>query len=265
MSKQAEAHAGQHVDERDEHDDHPKRGGGHVHLKVAAAPTTKPKWDWARWLVVVLAAAGVALFALSFSKPWWAFTLYAPQYPKGLELVISLTGMGGDVHEIDLLNHYIGMSHLADAAPTERQIAGWGVAGIGVVVMALSLLSGKKLNKIVAIPAIAFPLVFLADSYYWLYKFGHDLDPKAPLHTSIKPFTPQMFGNGKIGQFETFAHPDLGFWLALGGVACVVIAVVLRSRVCANCGRASECGALCPRAMVLPERKAPSKTAGAET
>jgi hypothetical protein len=63
-----------------------------------------------------------------------------------------------------------------------------------------------------------------------------------------------MFGNGKIGQFETFAQPALGFWLALAGVAFVLSAVVVRSRVCAHCSAAGRCGATCPRLLVLPER-----------
>jgi hypothetical protein len=132
-------------------------------------------------------------------------------------------------------------------------LAGYGVAAIGVLTMAFLLASGKKLNKLVAIPAIAFPLVFIADSFYWLYSYGHKLDPHAPLR--IKAFTPEMFGNGKIGQFETYAEPTFGFWLALLGVALVVVAAVLRSRVCAHCDKAWKCGAACPRLMVLPERK----------
>lgn len=233
----------------------------HVHLKVVgdAAPPKKPRWDWARWVVVALAAAGVVLFALSFFQDWWKFTLYAPQYPHGLRLTISLTGVGGDAHEVDLLNHYIGMKHLSEAAPMERRMASYGVGAIGLLTVALALLSGRKLNKLVAIPAIAFPLVFVADSFYWLYKFGHELDPHAPL--KIRPFTPEMFGNGQIGQFETFASPALGFWLAVVGAVLVLAANVVRSRVCAHCAKAGTCGAACPRVMVGPARGAPPPTA----
>lgn len=225
---------------------------GRVHLRLAGhGHRTTPRWDWARWPVFVLAAASVSLFAISFFKPWWHFWLYAPQYPGGLELSISLTGMGGQVQEIDILNHYIGMRRLADAAPTERQWAGFGVAAVGIITLALMTFSGKKLNKLVAIPAMAFPIGFLADSFYWLYTFGNNLDPRAPL--KIQAFTPQMFGNGKIGQFATFATPSLGFWLAVAGVVCALVGAFLRSRVCANCGSAGQCGSMCPRAMVLPE------------
>lgn len=228
-------------------------GDGHVHLKLAeeAPPKTRRPWDRARWPVLGLSVLAVALFAVSFFLPWWRFWLYAPQYPRGLGLVISLTGMSGDVHEIDLLNHYIGMKHLAEAAPLERQIAGWGVGIVGVTTLALLLGSGRKVTRFVAIPAVVFPIAFLVDSFYWLYSFGHSLDPKAPLR--IGAFTPQMFGNGQIGQFETFARPELGFWLATAGVACAIVATILRSRVCAGCTDAKTCGLVCSRAMVLPD------------
>jgi hypothetical protein len=206
----------------------------HVHLRVAPQVSAR---DWAGWLVLSLGAAGAGLFVLALSQVWWSFWLYAPQYPGGLRLDISLRGMSGDVHEIDLLNHYIGMSHLANAAPMERFLAGYGVAAIAVVTVVLLAVSGRKMNWLVALPALSFPVVFVADSVGWLYSFGHHLNPHAPL--KIGAFTPQMFGNGKIGQFETFAQPALGFWM--------------RYRICASCGRAATCGATCPRLLVLPE------------
>lgn len=226
------------------------REDGHVHLRVASP---RPKWDRARWVVPALGAAGAALFVLSFFRSWWSFWLYAPQYPSGLRLDIALTGMSGDVHEIDLLNHYIGMKHLADAAAVERHLAAYGVAAIAILTVGVLLAAGKRLNKVVFIPAVTFPIVFLADSFYWLYSYGHRLDPHAPL--KIGAFTPQLFGNGKIGQFETYAEPAIGFWLAVIGVACVIAAAVVRGRVCANCERAGTCKTVCPRLLVMPKRE----------
>jgi len=233
---------------------------GHVHLDVVQGSTSTPAttgvkrpWDWARWPVLGLGVAAIGLFVASFFLPWWQFWLYAPQYPHGLRLVISLTGMGGDVSEIDLLNHYIGMKHLAGAAPTERHLAGFGVAAISVLTLVLLAFSGRKVGKLAFIPAVAFPIIFLLDSFYWLYTFGHQLDPRAPLH--IGAFTPQMFGNGQIGQFETFARPGIGFWLAVAGAGCAVIATFFRTRVCANCADRGRCTAICPRLMVGHERK----------
>lgn len=246
--------AGNHRAEGSPGDPH---AGVHRHLDVVAAGRAVPRWR--RWLVVVLMTASVSLFAAALREAWWSFVLYAPQYPHGLRLSISLTGMGGDVHEIDMLNHYIGMGHLADAAAFERTHAGKGVAIVITLVLCLTLLAGRRMGKLIVLPALAFPLGFLADSMWWLWRFGHALDPRAPLH--IPGFTPQMFGTGTIGQFMTFAQPGVGFYLALGGTFGVLVAVIVRQRaVCAKCSRADSCGAVCTSAFLgrerVPERPA---------
>ena len=101
---------------------------GHRHLEVVRRPSANagdgtPR---RRWLVVgARRLPRSACYVASLFQPWWQFTLYAPQYPQGLDDSSSrLTGVTGDVREIDMLNHYIGMAHLALAAPTERQLAG---------------------------------------------------------------------------------------------------------------------------------------------
>jgi copper chaperone NosL len=241
----------------DEHTHHPEaehRHDGHVHLLVAKTPTAvKASWDSARWAVVALGLVGAGLVVGSYFFDWWRFWLYAPQYPGGLRLAISLTGVTGDVREVDILNHYIGMQSLANAAPTERRLASYGVAAIAAISLAGALFAGKKLNKLIAIPAALFPIIFIADAFYWLYRFGHELDPRAPLDIGV--FTPQMFGNGEIGQFATFAAPAMGFWLAVAGFVALAVGTLLRRKVCDSCGRASTCGTACPRLMLLPNQK----------
>jgi nitrous oxidase accessory protein len=201
-----------------------------------------------RWLVVLLAVAGMAAFAAAYFQPWWDFALYAPQYPRGLRLTLWLTQVTGDVREVNMLNHYIGMGNLDDAAKLEREIAIYAVAALCMVVLALVLLSGRRLAKSLMVAGVAFPVLFIADSFYWLYRFGHELDPRAPVR--IPPFTPEMFGNGSIGQFMTFAQPALGFWLAVSGAVLLAIATLLRERVCANCESALTCGKICPNAFL---------------
>ncbi len=223
-------------------------------------PGAARRWP-ARLGVVGLVTAAALSYTAAFFLPWWRFKLYAPQYPDGLTLVISLTGMGGDVKEIDTLNHYIGMAHLADAAPVERRLAGYGVALLAATVLALALLAGRRLNALLLLPGLAFPAVFLADSVYWLHLFGHHMDPKAPIH--LPPFTPEMFGNGHIGQFMTFAQPAAGFWLALGALGLLALAAVGRRSVCAGCARRAGCGLVCSTTLVgpgagLPDPRAPS-------
>ena len=180
------------------------------------------------WVVYGFLASAIALFVYSLREPWWFFRLYAPQYPRGLTLIISLKGLSGDVREIDMLNHYIGMAHLDAAASFERQYAQYGVAllAVGLVLVALF----AKPSRSWWLPALGavFPLGFLSDSLFWLYRFGHSLDTTAPLR--IPSFTPQLFGNGTIGQFMTFARPERGFWLAVLAVVLLLAASIVRTR-----------------------------------
>jgi hypothetical protein len=231
----------------------------HRHLDVVE-PRTSDRRDRhraQRWTVVGLASAAVGSYVASLFVPWWDITLFAPQYPQGLKLSIGLRAIGGDVREIDILNHYIGMSHLELAAQFERQWAAWGVGLLGFMVLAFTLLPGKRLSGLMMIPALLFPAAFLADSFWWLYKFGHHLDPHAPLR--FKPFTPHLFGVGIIGQFSTRAVPDVGFWLAVCAVGLLFAGVLVRRRVCASCGRRSTCGGICPTALVGPHAGEPAR------
>jgi hypothetical protein len=192
--------------------------------------------------------AGIASFAGSYLLPWWNFALFAPQYPKGLNLVIRLTGVSGDVAEINTINHYIGMGHLDDAADIERSIAGWLIAALGVFVVAITVLKGRRWDALSAAMTLGLPLGFVIDTWAWMYHFGHDLDPKAPI--TIAPFTPVLLGAGKVGQFATWASPGLGFCLALAGVALVGLAMWQRNRVCSECPLHANCGGLCPQQFV---------------
>jgi hypothetical protein len=203
-------------------------------LVETALPRAERKFGGFRFgslLPAALTLGAGALILISHSLPWWSFKLYAPQYPQGLGLEVLLSGVRGDVREIDMLNHYIGMSSLAHAAPLERQYSSLAVALVGLLTVGLSF-GGRRARVAAVLVAAGFPLGFVADCFYWLYRFGHGLDPRAPL--DLAPFTPELFGNGQIGQFMTFARPELGFWCAVGAAALALLVLVLRRRPAAQ-------------------------------
>ena len=166
-----------------------------------------------RGIAIGAALAAATLYILSFFQPYWQVTLLAPQYPDGLTVEIFLDHLTGDVREIDGLNHYIGMAPLGEAAQLERSIAAWAIGGLSLFVVAAALIRHRIVMLGATLASVAFPLAFMADSFYWLYTFGNNLDPRAPIN--LDPFTPTLLGAGKVGQFETFAGPQLGFWLAV--------------------------------------------------
>jgi hypothetical protein len=134
-----------------------------------------------------------------------------------------------EVHEIDGLNHYIGMKSLYEAAKFERSIAIPAVI-IMVVLLAIAALWKHRFAWLLTIPAIGFPFVFLGDLAFWMNHYGQNLDPYAPLSSAIAPFTPPVLGEGVIGQFVTVAYVDMGWYIVVFGVVLILVGLLLRLR-----------------------------------
>jgi hypothetical protein len=177
----------------------------------------------ARYLTptLIFMLARVALL-VSIFFPYWHMELEAPQYPNGLFLTAYVNHLTGDVREIDGLNHYIGMRPLGEAAAFERAASVWMIIAMFLLVEGAAFIHSKW-AVLLALPAVSFPLGFIADLYYWMRTFGLSLDPNAPLSSSVKPFVPTVIGEGGIGQFKTYAELGTGYWLA---VACAGLTIV---------------------------------------
>ncbi len=169
------------------------------------------------------------LLLISIFMPYWKLTLIAPQYPKGLYVQAYLNRVEGDVREIDGLNHYIGMRPLAEAATFERSISFIGVTVLGLLILA-AVFVHTRWALLLALPALLFPAIFLADLQFWLANFGQNLDPKAPLSSSVKPFVPPVLGEGVIAQFRTWAVPDIGLSMAIVASAAILIGLWFHRR-----------------------------------
>ncbi|MCC6681467.1 MAG: cytochrome C [Phycisphaeraceae bacterium] len=172
-------------------------------------------------LLLMLAAI---LLAASIFTPYWRMTLHAPQYPKGLHVQAYLNRLTGDVHEIDGLNHYIGMRPLEEAARLERSLAIMMTSVLALLLIG-AIFIHNRWAALLALPAALFPAGFLVDLHLWMAHFGQNLDPHAPLSSSVKPFVPPVLGEGKVGQFTTVALPDTG--LILAAVAALLVLAAL--------------------------------------
>ncbi|MFZ5827495.1 MAG: cytochrome C [Bacillota bacterium] len=177
----------------------------------------------------LLLIAAAALLLLSGKQTWWSLTMFAPQYPGGLKVESTLTEMSGDVEELDGLNHYIGMMPLNDAAKLERSLVKYALPAFAVLAV-LSLLFTRGLAWILTLPLISFPAVFLIDLKAWLWYAGQNLDPKAPLSSTISGFTPTMLGEGVIAQFRTIGVLHTGFYLGLAAALLCLTATLLAPR-----------------------------------
>ncbi|HUF24742.1 MAG TPA: nitrous oxide reductase family maturation protein NosD [Vicinamibacterales bacterium] len=171
-------------------------------------------------LIRILAAFGAAAFVwLAADLPLWTMTMRAPQYPKGLQLQAYGTGVEGDLKELNILNHYIGMRPLDPKPELETKL--FPIAITTLIVLCLASPLHRWIRRLAVTMAVAMPLGILADLQYWLYTYGHSLDPKAPIR--LPPFTPLVLGQSTMGNFESTSMISTGL-LCLIGAAAVLIA-----------------------------------------
>ena len=84
--------------------------------------------------LAAIAAAG--LIWIAAGQPLWSMTMRAPQYPKGLRIEAYGSGMTGDLKELNILNHYIGMPPLDPAPAFETRLFPIGIAALGALCLA---------------------------------------------------------------------------------------------------------------------------------
>ena len=148
------------------------------------------------------------------SMPIWAVSLEAPNYPKeafpeGIPVYFHFDGFSGEVHEMNTINHYVGMDPMWVGGVFERSIGIYALLLLSLVLVYFIAYNNKILNYFMLIPA-SLPLLFIADYSCWLYWFGHNLHDWGAF--KIKPFMPTVFGDGKIAQFTTHSYPTIGFY-----------------------------------------------------
>jgi copper chaperone NosL len=119
------------------------------------------------------------------------------------------------------------MRPLGEAAQLERSLSILAITVLSLLIMA-AIFVHTRWAALLALPALTYPAVFLADMYYWMHNFGQNLDPRAPLN--IDPFVPPILGEGFVGQFRTVAGVSSGFHLALLASVLILIGLFFHRR-----------------------------------
>ena len=149
------------------------------------------------------------------SMPIWAVSLEAPNYPKeafpqGIPVFFHFDGFSGEVHEMNTINHYVGMDPMYVGGTLEREIGIYALLLLSLAMIYFIAYNNKLFSYAMLVP-VSLPILFIADYSYWLYWFGHNLHDWGAF--KIKPFMPTVFGDGKIAQFTTHSYPTIGFYL----------------------------------------------------
>jgi hypothetical protein len=173
----------------------------------------------------VLAVIAALLILPIFFSPLWNLTMFAPQYPDGLRLHIysyKLDGGNGgqDVHEINVLNHYIGMKDLQTSDFTEFKWMPFVLGALALLFLRAAVHGQLAQLLDVTVMYLYFALFSLWSFGYKLYRYGHDLAPTAAV--KVPAFMPPMFGYRKLANFDVYSYPAFASY-ALGAVAAVLL------------------------------------------
>ncbi|HEY9176285.1 MAG TPA: hypothetical protein VIN07_01280 [Flavipsychrobacter sp.] len=164
----------------------------------------------------------ILFLATLWAFPMWDIQLGAPQYPDGLSMQIWINDVGGDVEIINGLNHYIGMKTIHKEDFKEfvyLPITMMSFMALGLVVL---LLNRKRYYYIWTGIFVVIGLVSFYDFYSWLYKYGHDLDPNAPIQVPGMAYQPPLIGYKKMLNFEALSQPHVGGWFYIAAGALMV-------------------------------------------
>jgi hypothetical protein len=204
-----------------------------------------------------LTIVAMALIGGAYFSPIWWVSLKAPNYPEhtfpdGVRIHFHVNGVKNGcsqrpatddvyeeealdcVHEMNVINHFIGMEPIEKGAQIEIAAAPYLFALVGVLLTAFLVYSGP-LWWAFPISGMVIPVAFVVDYSAWLWWFGHNLHPWGAF--TVKPFMPTVFGDGKVAQFGTFSYPHYGFGLLVAAAACLLLALLLRRKVLRNRGR----------------------------
>lgn len=161
----------------------------------------------------------VLLPLILFISPMWRITLEAPQYPSGISMYIWISKITGEtestLQNVNILNHYIGMRFIEPDSIPELDyfpIIILAMVGFGLIAW---FVNNKKvfLTWTIVLAILGFLGIF--DFYLWLYEYGHNLDPKAPIKIEGMTYQPPLIGTKWLLNFKADSWPHYG-GIALG-------------------------------------------------
>lgn len=161
------------------------------------------------WMsLAILSLIGVFFF------PLWQITLDAAQFPEGLRMDIWINKISGSskniIQNVNILNHYIGMQYIEPDSIKELKY--FPYVNIGLIVLgALAFIINKKWFYLVWVILVAIlGALGIYDFYLWLYDYGHNLDPMAPIKIPGMTYMPPLLGEKDLLNFYVTSYPAIG-------------------------------------------------------
>jgi len=159
-------------------------------------------------IAVILPLIGIAL-------PFWILEFNAPMFGRRW-LTITVYGYGGvtgPLDQINVANHYVGLSELHPENMIEIKLLPLAFI-LSALIAAISVV---KRNKKFLLIFLAILILIPAYFQYWLYEFGHNINSEEAA-INIEPFTPLVMGYYQIANFKAKTYFHVGYWLMVASL-----------------------------------------------
>ncbi len=193
-------------------DDNPR--GGRPTAPAAERPPAGSRADWVASLTIALVTAAALLGA--WFLPWWVMKSTAPQYGQRVLVVeIGPRTVEGDVKEVDLLGHYVGIQSMTSLAKIERALAPVGLLGALLCTLVTPWLRPRWLRLLGVMPVLVMPVILPIDLKFWMDRAMNQRDPAAALSLTVTDIEPKLVGEYELGQFKVDTELGAGFYIDL--------------------------------------------------
>ncbi len=178
---------------------------------------------------LILLLCGIGLI-ISIFTPIWSIYLSAPQYPEGLAMFLHADKVSGEYEIINGLNHYIGMKEIHADEFWEFTFLPYAIGFFALLCILAALLKNRTLLYSVTILFLIFGIAFMGDFYYWLYDYGHNLDPNAAIIVPGMSYQPPLIGYKQLLNFEVWSYPNIGGGIMIGVAVILLILAIVEYR-----------------------------------
>lgn len=161
----------------------------------------------------ILFFISLLLMTASAFLPIWRIEIWAPQYPEGLAMQIKLNAMTGNVEQVNILNHYVGMKHIVPTEIPELKIVPPLFAGLLLLGLVVLFLNRQGAGRAWFTALVFGALLGIADLYRWGYDYGHNLNPEAPIKIPGMSYQPPLIGHKTLLNIDSYSVPDIGGYL----------------------------------------------------
>lgn len=171
-----------------------------------------------------------------FFFPLWRITLDAAQFPGGLELNIWINRFTGAeegdyiIQNINILNHYIGMQYIEPDSIPELKYFPFVIYSMIAFALLTVVLNKKWFYASWMAVMLVLSVLGIYDFYLWMYDYGHNLDPNAPIILEGVTYMPPLFGEKDLLNFYVTSYPAMGTLLLGASMLFSAMAVYFKTR-----------------------------------